>query len=208
MATDREQASLQRNEFYRDNYRRVLALLLLLSAIGLVCVGLLAFVDYQRPLPKYYATLSNGRVVPMQSLTEPMVTSAYIMEWASLAVRAAYNLDFVNYQAQLQKASAYFTPSGWSAFTNALTASGVISSLQSNKLIMTSVVTSAPIVLDRSIISGHYSWHMQVPLLVTYSSASENRKQSLVVTLTIMRVSTLDTEQGIQINSFSEAGSV
>jgi len=205
MPTERQLAGLKRNEFYRDNYRRILSILLILSFISVLMVAVVAFLDITRPQPKYYATLSNGRIVPMQALSEPTVTSDYVIQWASLAVRAAYNLDFVNYQKQLNAAEPYFTPSGWLAFSDALDSSGTLSSLQGNKLIMSAVVSDAPIVLDRAIISGHYTWRVQVPLLVTYSSASENKKQSLIVTLTIMRVSTLDTAQGIRINNFSES---
>ncbi|HYF98137.1 MAG TPA: type IVB secretion system apparatus protein IcmL/DotI [Coxiellaceae bacterium] len=206
MATERQLAGLRRNEFYRDSYRRILNLLLIFSFISVGLVAVLGVLELTEPQPKYYATLSNGRIVPMQALSEPTVTSNYIMQWASLAVRAAYNLDFVNYQTQLNSAAPYFTTDGWNAFMNALNGTGVISSLQTNKLIMSAVVSDAPIVLDKSIINGHYTWHVQVPLLVTYSSASQNRKQNLVVTLTIVRVSTLNTAQGIQINNFTEAG--
>lgn len=205
MATERQLASMQRNEFYRDNYRRILAILLFLSAISVFMVAALGVIEISRPQPKYYATLSNGRIVPIQALSEPTVTSNYIMQWAALAVRAAYNLDFVNYQTQLQGAAPYFTADGWNAFNNALTGAGVLGSLQTNKLIMSAVVSESPIVLDRAIIGGRYTWHVQVPLLVTYSSASENKKQTIIVTLTIMRVSSLDTPQGIQINNFSES---
>ena len=205
MASERQLAALQRNEFYRDNYRRILAILLFLSSISVVMVGLLGFLQLTQSQPKYYATLSNGRIVPLQALSEPTVTSNYIMQWASLAVRAAYNLDFVNYQTQLTSAAPYFTADGWNVFNNALNTSGVLSSLQTNKLIMSAVVSNSPIVLDRAIINGRYTWHVQVPLLVTYSSASENKKQNLIITLTIMRVSSLDTAQGIQINNFDEA---
>jgi intracellular multiplication protein IcmL len=205
MATERQLAGLKRNEFYRDSYRRILSVLLFFSLISVLLVGALAFLELTEPLPKYYATLSNGRIVPMQALSEPTVTSDYIMQWSSMTMRAAYNLDFVNYQTQLNQAQPYFTADGWNAFMGALNGTGVIDSLQTNKLILAAVVSDTPIVLNRAIINGHYTWSVQVPLLITYSSASENKKQKIIITMTIVRVSGLDTPQGIQINNISES---
>src|SRR3989344_138981 len=189
--------------FYREGYRKGLrwVVMLMILAVGLT-VGLIG-VDYTRPSPQFFATTPGGDVIPMHSLSEPMVTTNFLLEWASLAVRAAYNLDFVNYQTQLSQARTYFTDQGWSAFMAALNASGILSTIQNQKLQATAVGTGSPIVLQREIISGRFSWVVQLPLLVTYVSASETRKQQLVITLTIMRVSTLDTAQGILINDFN-----
>ncbi len=203
MATERSMANLQRNNFYRNNYRRVLVALLGLSLIAFCLAAVLTYMNFIRPQPSYYATMANGRIIEMQSLSEPTVTSNYVTQWASFAARVAYNLDFVNYQSQLNAASVYFTDGGWQAFTNAMNSAGVMNSLQTNKLILSAVVVSPPIVVDRLIINGRYTWNVQLPMLVTYTSASENRKQNLIVSMSIQRVSSLDTAQGIQINNFS-----
>lgn len=205
MSKGSQESRFRRNTFYRANYYRVLRLLMLMA---LVAVGLAVYsfyLDYHRSQPKYYATTANGRIIPMQSLSEPMVTTPYIVQWAGLAVRSAYNIDFLHYEKQLKKTGKYFTTDGWKAFLGAMTKSGVLKSLKENKLVSSAVVTGAVIITNREVIDGRFTWQIQVPLLVTYTSASMNRKQDLIVTITVKRVPTLQTSQGIQISDFSEA---
>lgn len=126
MTIDAEQLALQKNNLYRDNYRRVMAFLL---ASVVITVSLLAVLSYQiitTPKPAYYATTTTGRVIPLQSLDMPVVTNTYLLQWAALATRAVYNLDFENYTKQLDNASSYFTPTGWESLTNAMKSSGAI----------------------------------------------------------------------------------
>src|SRR3989344_7109998 len=183
----------RRNYFYRNNYRRLLSLvlLLLLTSIGLSLF--LGYLNYNVSPPKYYATTPNGQITSMHSLSEPLVTQDFVVQWAALAARTVYNLDFVNWQTQLQAAQIYFTPNGWAALMLGLNNSGMTNSLKNNKLQATAVVVKDPVILDREVINGRYTWQIQLPLLVTYVSASDTKKQLLVITLSIVRVSTLDT---------------
>ncbi|MCK1862760.1 DotI/IcmL/TraM family protein, partial [Legionella pneumophila] len=45
-------------------------------------------------------------------------------------------------------------------------------------------------------LNGRYSWRVQMPILVTYQSASEFTQQNNVVTMLITRVSTLNSPRG------------
>lgn len=203
MNADVEQLALQKNNFYRDNYRRALFILMIMILICLAFSVILSYQILSTPKAKYYATTTTGNVIPLYSLSMPVVTNNYLLQWAGLAARACYNLDFVHYPRQLKTASAYFTSSGWSALVNAMKASGVLKSLQKNKLYMNAVVSGPAVILDEEIIHGRYSWRVQLPLLVTYTSANENRKAGFLVTMDIMRVPVLNAEKGIQINNFS-----
>ncbi|HRE30926.1 MAG TPA: DotI/IcmL/TraM family protein, partial [Candidatus Berkiella sp.] len=60
-----------RNNFYRDNYRR-----LMLVCLGLICLtgGLIYWGLYERthkPLPQYFATTYDGKLIPLIPLSEP-----------------------------------------------------------------------------------------------------------------------------------------
>ncbi|WP_285896377.1 DotI/IcmL/TraM family protein [Coxiella-like endosymbiont of Rhipicephalus sanguineus] len=48
-----------------------------------------------------------------------------------------------------------------------------------------------------------YTWRMQLPLLIIYTSANEERKAHFAVTMDIVRVSVIDAVKNIQINKFS-----
>lgn len=194
-----------RNNFYRDGYRRVLVILLIMVVINVVLLGLLGYMLTHRPEPQYFATTSDGKVIPMHALSEPLVTSAELLQWATVAATSANTYDFVNYRKALQDASEYFTPTGWREFQNALKSSNNLDTVISKKLAVSAVATGAPIILDRGLINGTYKWKVQLPLLITYESASTNISQPVVVTMLITRVSTLDTPKGIAIDAFYAA---
>lgn len=190
---------------YRNSYRKALGAAVLLSISAASLAGILVMMSLKEPQPKYFATTTNGVVKPLYSLTEPVLTSQYILEWASLATRKAFNLDFVHYQDQLTAAEPYFTPSGWEKFQEALKSSGMLQTVMGQKLVMSAIISGTPVVLNRSIRNGRFTWTLQLPVLVSFSSTSEQKKMRFIVTMNVQRVPTLDASQGVQINDFSAA---
>lgn len=191
------------NMYYRDNYRRVLVLISILAVTALLQTILVFFQRIHKSEPHYFATTTTGQIIPLQSLSMPVVTNHYLLQWASLAVRAAFNLDFVNYEKQFKNASVYFTVDGWKSFMDAMNNAEVMNSLKNKKLMMSAVINGSPVILAQEAIKGRYLWRVQMPLLVTYTSASDTKKSHFVVTLDIIRVPVLEAAKGIQIQSFS-----
>jgi|JI10StandDraft_1071094.scaffolds.fasta_scaffold17595_6 intracellular multiplication protein IcmL len=199
---DALQAVMLRNNFYRDSYRRVLAVLLIMIVVN---VGLFALVYYlitTRPKPEYFATTTDGKVIRMYALSEPVVTSAELLQWATAAATTVNTYDFTNWRKALQEASDYFTPGGWREFQDALKSSNNLGTVTTKKLSVTAVATGAPTILDKGVINGVYKWKVQLPLLITYESASTNISQPVVATMLITRTSTLETPRGIAIDAF------
>lgn len=192
--------NLQSVEQCRDGYRKLLKYLLVgsMTAVGLAIVLVLQLLA--RSEPKYYATTTTGRVIPVHSLSEPIVTTNYILEWASLATRNVLNLHFDSYQDELQQSSGFFTQAGWQSFNSALNASGMIQTITQDKLDASAVVNGDPVILDREVIHGRYTWCIQLPILVTYTSASESQQAKFIVTMNVERISTLDNNKGIAIS--------
>jgi intracellular multiplication protein IcmL len=203
MNAEVEQLALQKNNLYRDNYRRVMKFLVFMiaTAIGLSCI--LAYQLWSMPPAKYYATTTTGRVIPLHSLSMPVVTNAYLLQWAELAARACYNLNFIDYPKQLQAASSNFTPDGWTSLMDAMKQAGVIDSLKQNKLFIAAVVNGPAVILDEEVVHNRYTWRVQLPLLVTYTSANQQRKTTYIITMDIMRVPVIDAAKSIQINNFT-----
>ncbi len=192
----------QKNFEYRDSFRWVLTGLVIML---IICALLTAAVSYKAIFPgqhKYYASMTTGQVIPLPPLSQPVVTNTYLLEWAGLATRAAFNLDFVNYQTQLDAASANFTSGGWKAFSKALDTSGLLKAVQDKKLVMSAVVAGSPLIKFQGQVGGRYMWSLQMPILVTFGSASDQQQRSMTVTMVVSRVPALDTPQGILITDF------
>lgn len=200
MAQDALAMVYLRNEFYRDNYRRIVVILLLSMLINLGLGVILYWMYSHPPEPKYFATSINGRITPLYPLNEPNQSDSAVLQWANQAAIASYSYNFVNYREELQSASEFYTSGGWEAFLKALQGSNLLNAVRAKKLIVSAVATRAPVILQKGVIGGYYSWQVQMPVLVTFQSASEFTQQTNVVTMLIRRVSTLNQPRGIGIS--------
>jgi len=202
MAEDALTTVTLRNTFYRDGQRKMMLMLLVsLIANGLMTF-LLVYVMTHPPEPKYFATSIDGRITPLFALNEPNQSDSAVLQWANQAAVAAFTYNFVNYRTELQASSGFFTSEGWTQFLTALEESNNLDAVRVKKLIVSAVATSAPIILQKGVLNGRYSWRVQMPMLVTYQSASEFSQQRNVVTILISRISTLNSPRGIGISQF------
>jgi intracellular multiplication protein IcmL len=191
-----------RKNFYRDSYRRVVSGLLFLIIINFLLAFIIYYFATHQPEPKYFATSADGRITPIYPLTAPMVSDSALLQWANQAAVAAYTYSFATYRKELQDASEFFTPDGWKDFESALQSSRNLETVIAKKLVVTAVATGAPVILDRGVLDNHYSWKVQMPLLVTYESASTTIQQPILITMLVTRVSTLNVPKGIAIAQF------
>ena len=202
MAEDALTVVALRNNFYKDSQRKILVALLVAIVVNFVMASMLVYILTHPPAPKYFATSINGRITPLFPLNEPNQSDSAVLQWANQAAIAAFTYNFVNYRDELQASSGFFTADGWDQFLNALQQSNNLDAVKAKKLIVSAVATRAPIILQKGILNGRYSWRVQMPLLVTYQSASEFTQQNNVVTMLITRVSTLNSPRGIGISQF------
>jgi intracellular multiplication protein IcmL len=202
MAEDALTAVTLRNNFYRDGQRKMILVLLASIFSNLVLAAILTYMITHPPAPKYFATSINGRITPLFALNEPNQSDSAVLQWANQAAIAAFTYNFVNYRSELQASSGFFTAEGWDQFLSALKQSNNLDAVKTKKLIVSAVATRAPIILQKGILNDRFAWRVQMPILVTYQSASEFSQQNNVVTMLITRVSTLNSPRGIGIAQF------
>jgi intracellular multiplication protein IcmL len=205
MADDAVEMVKLRSDFYHDGHRRVVIALLVSVFLNAIVISAFSYIIMHPPAPQYFATTINGRITPLIPLDQPNMPPSTLLQWANSAAIAAYTYNFVNYRQELQAASEFFTPQGWDQFTSALTASNNLSAVISKKLVVSAVATGAPVILDQGVINGVYTWRVQMPMLVTYQSASQLARQNITVTMVVERISTLNSARGIGISSFVAA---
>lgn len=203
---DIEQGSLQavqlRHNFYYDGHKKLI--MSIMACLGIIALLVFAFI-YQilnPPAPKYFAVNTDGRLIKLPPLNEPNMTHPALLQWANMAAIAAYTYSFINYRQELQAASAYFTAEGWQNFITALKDSGNLDAVISKKLIVSAVAEGAPVIVQEGELNGRYTWRVQMPMLITYQSASQKSDQRVLVTMLITRVSPLNSVRGIGIAQF------
>lgn len=194
-----------RNEFYRDNYRRVFTALLFMIIVNILLVGVVYYQLTNRPTPQYFATSSDGKITKLQPLNQPVISSRVLLQWANRAAVQAYSYNFSSYRKDLQDLQDRFTPDGWRNFERALRSSRLLETVVAKKLVLSAVATGAPVILDQGVVSGYYMWKVNMPLLVNFESVSELSQRPYVITMLISRVSPISYPDGIAITSFVAA---
>ena len=190
--------------FTRDSYSKMISLLCTLSVVVVCLVCALAYMSFFPTKSNYYATTTSGSVVQLHSLSEPVVNDAYLTQWASVAARDAYNINFLDDQDKLDAVEKRFTEAGWTSFKESMQQSGLLKTVAEKKLIMTAIASDDAIIIDRSIQHGHYTWIIQMPMLISFESASQKVSKKTITTVEVIRVPVLqDPLGGIEINSFS-----
>ncbi len=191
-----------RNYFYRDGYRNSMTALLGSLLINLLLIAIIAFQYYTKPAPVYFATQTDGKLIEIQPLYEPLVDEDMLLTWASRAAIGAFSYNFLDYQDDLQQMRQYFTPGGFDNYLEALQQSGNLETVLSKRLVVKAAVTQVPVIVQHGLIKGRYAWKIEIPMLISYVSANENLEQPILVTMLVTRVSTQDKPQGIAIAQF------
>jgi len=138
----------------------------------------------------------------LHSLSEPVVTKSYLLQWASLSAQMSYNLNFTDYKKQIQSVSPYFTANGFAKYQQALKSSGLLDTVINKKVMMSAIVSGDAVIASDFVEHGRRNWIVQLPMLVTFQSASETKHIHTYVTMRIQRVPVIGANNGIQISNF------
>lgn len=196
-------AVVVRNEFYRDGYRTILKLALLQTLVILGLIGAMLFVVHiHQPENRYFATTEDGRLIPMVALNEPNLSTPALMSWVAQAATEVMTFGFNDYRRRLQEASRNFTRRGWESFTKALQASRIIEMVEANQQVVTAAPRGAPVLDREGVVQGRYQWIVQLPMVLTYQSGAQKRSDNLMVTIVVVRVSRLESPNGVGIEQW------
>lgn len=189
------------NNFYRLHLKKFEYALVFFIVLMLIMSGVVLYQVRHRPLPSFYAVTNNGKQLTLHPYDEPSQIPTTILRWASKAAVAAYTYDFSNYKAELALVRPYFTANGWQGYNNSV--AGLIQTIVANQIFVNGVVSGPPVIASQGYEFGQgYTWHVQLPFLVTYQSSEVTSQRNFLVLLTIVKVPTQQSPQGIGIDEF------
>ncbi len=191
-----------RNDYYRDSYKRLVLLAIVLSGIIAGAIGFCFFIYAMRPAPQYFATTAAGNLIKLAPLSAPNLATEALLSWASQSATAAFTYNFVDYKAALERNRINFTTRGYQNFLKALQDAKTLDSIAEKKLVVSAVPTGTPVILQEGLVGEYYAWRLQLPMLISYQSASDTFKQNVVITMLVTRVPTLESEKGVGISQF------
>lgn len=189
-----------RAQTYKEANRRLSIACAALSVTTVLSLAAAITLLLTKPEPRYFATQQNGQILPLVPMNEPYLAPNQVTSFAVEAVTRSFTLDFANYRTDLQDASRFYVqPEGWNLFLDALQQSGNLDLVKNKRMNATAVAQSATITKEGVAEDGRYHWYVQLPLRVTYESASEVANQNMVVTAEVVRVPTYENIYGIAL---------
>lgn len=190
------------NNFYRMQYAWLLRIMNTLLIVMGILFGIILYLDYKQPWPRYYQSSADGSIRRIYALTRPMVGQRALRDWATLVAVQAYTYNFNDYAARFASLEEYFTADAYDAFLDSIASANVIDDLITKKIIVSAVANGATVVVDQRTIADRWTWKVQVPLLVSYRGGVEPYETSLIVNMLITRVPSRDVPKGIAVKQF------
>ena len=194
------ETAVARHDTWRKAFRLSAAANLVMAVTAFAAV-LMAWNAYaNRPEPRYFATRADGGIVPLVAVSLPFLNNGQVANFAVEAVTRALTMDFKNWRGDLAEASVYFQrPEGWNGFLAAMERSGTLDFVRERRLVSSAVANGAAIVDDGLDARGRYSWTVQIPLRITFESASERSVEEMMAEVVVSRLPTWESPRAVGI---------
>lgn len=203
VATHHDEAvatTMARNAMSRERYEfQLRALYVSLVLLGISMTANI-FMGIRQPEYVYYALSSDGKLTPVTPLENPIQSKEQVLSWTADSLAIAFSLSFGNYQQQLSDARYLFTESGWAGFQEALARNGMLETIIGQKLVTSAVPSGAPVIVASGVVEdGRYAWRIEMPMVITYNSASSQSSDNILLEAVIQRVGETENPRGLAI---------
>jgi intracellular multiplication protein IcmL len=194
--------AIEKDNSSSRHYLSLLRYCQLAAVVGVLLAAILVYVVMDKKPGVFYASTTNGNVQRLYSVNQPSLSKQYLLKWSEMVVRNSFSLNFDSLQNSLDQVRPDYTAEGYKSFNAALNSSGVLSAINQQKLVISPLVSDVPVILYQGVVHGRYTWRIQMPLLLKYTSASDSVQQKRIVTIDVSRVSTTSApKSGIQITN-------
>jgi intracellular multiplication protein IcmL len=194
------EAAVMRHETWKGSFDKMVYGVVAMAVLSTTAVGFAWWSNAQQPEPRYFATTEDGGILPLVAVNQPFLNDGQVTNFAVQAITRSLTLDFANWRRDLSESSEYFVrPDGWNNFLEAIEGSGTLDYVRNRRLVSTAVANGATIVRAGIDDTGKYSWTVQVPLTISYSSSSESSSDNVIAEILVSRVPTWQMSSGIGI---------
>lgn len=195
------EAALQRNEVVGHLARKMVWVVVGLSVLSAFSVMIAAWALNSKPEPRYFATRQDGGILPIVAVSTPFLTDNQVMNFAVEASTSAMTINFSTWREDLRRSSVYFErPAGWNSFIDAIEDSRQMDFIRERRFITTAVANGATIIRSGLDENNRYSWTVQVPMTITYQSASEQTSQDILAEMVVSRLPTYESPQAVGVS--------
>jgi intracellular multiplication protein IcmL len=190
---------LSRDGLARERHILLVKVTMALAVCLVVSVMLNLYLGSRPIRQNFFTTDPAGNIHQLEALNRPMQGSELVLNWTTQAVTKAYSLNFANYAQQLKDLEQYFNEAGWLGYQEALQRAGFVDNMLANQYVTTAVPRAAPVVLAQGNLNGRWAWRLQVPIVVTYKSASVSNSQDITVEVIVTQRAEAENPSGLGI---------
>lgn len=184
----------------RQGSRRMMQVIFWQAIVILVLIGVIFFLTLTREKPVYFAATPDLRVIELAPLSQPVLTDDRIIQWVNYSVVQSLSLDFAHWKEQLGNVRKLYFPKSFDAFVIALKESGILEKIVKEKLVVTAVTDTSPIITNKGEIAGKYTWKLSFPIKLSFEGGTGVlNTQTLDVTILVQRADTRIYPQGVAI---------
>ena len=205
MSTISLEEAKKRKGFYPRGASKLMTVVMLLAVINIALVVSAGYMLATKDESvDYYAVTCDSDPIKLNSLSTAMVSAKQLLQWANVAAVAAYNYNFVNWRQRMDELRPYFSAQGWESFYPSFSEQQV-GPMVAKKTMVSAVAIDVPVIEQRGVLQGRYTWRVAVPLLVSYQTASVKTQEKILVRMVISRVPVVQTPRGIAVMQFHTA---
>ncbi|WP_305910427.1 DotI/IcmL family type IV secretion protein (plasmid) [Methylomarinum sp. Ch1-1] len=123
------------------------------------------------PEADYYAQRKNLFTEKMVPFHEPYVTNNGIVKFATRVVTDTLTMDFYNIEMNFDGVSKYYNQAALKDLVESMDNKGITGIIKNKKLSVSASLSGLPLVVNEGIISGVYSWLVEIPMIMSYESS-------------------------------------
>ena len=179
-------------------WRRIAVASIAMNAM--LAAALVGYIQFHSTVYVTLAATSDGRVIAVRGLDEPVRSDAELGNWVVGAVTDAYTLGHHDWQRRLADAREDFSDRGYEKFVESLDESKYLPILRDHSQVATAVAEGAPRIVDRGMLDGErLGWKLQFPMLVTFRYGKESETKRYDVEVVVGRVPFDERPTGLAI---------
>ncbi|HCQ0428887.1 conjugal transfer protein TraM [Escherichia coli] len=149
---------------------------------------------------EYFAT-DNGRLVRLAPTSQPAWSQSDVMNFGSMTLSEAFNLDFVHYRKQITTQAPRFSEAGFAGYVNALQSSNILDTIKKEKFNLTATIGAGTLVNQGQMENGVWFWKFQYPVRMRLVGQTSTRpEQAFTFEITVRRVDPRIKPGGMEIS--------
>lgn len=175
-----------RHDFYKnvaDKMTRIATAASLVAGASILSAA--AIILFRAP-PQNYAVYPDGRLVPMEALSEGESQSA-VVNLAAETITSSFSFDFKNYNRQLGALRSQYTEDGYNNFMTAV--EPLLTKVKEGNFVAFSALTQSPVIVKSGVVNGSQMYKIQTVVMVSMEGQAKRlQPEQWAVEVVVTRV--------------------